>query len=76
MFSAGFVIGTLVASAEDVYGRIVFMRVGMFLAFFGSTFGCLMPEIYSYCIFPAIAGCGVGLYEVAAVTYCTEINKV
>jgi len=69
-------IGTLLAGLEDIFGRIVFVRWGIVCTFIGGTFGSCMPEFYSFCIFPFIAGMGVGLYEVSAVTYCTEINKI
>ena len=75
-FTAGFTIGTLAAGTEDIFGRIVFVRWGIVCTFIGGTFGAVMPEFYSFCIFPFIAGMGVGLYEVSAVTYCTEINKI
>ena len=75
-FTAGFTIGTILAGLEDIYGRIVFVKWGIFLAFLGGTFGSVMPDFYSFCVFPFIAGMGVGLYEVSAVTYCTEINKI
>ena len=75
-FTAGFTIGTLLAGLEDIFGRIVFVRWGIVCTFVGGTFGAAMPDFYSFCVFPFIAGMGVGLYEVAAVTYATEINKI
>jgi len=65
-----------VASLEDVLGRIIFIRWGIFITFIGGTFGSVMPEFYSFCIFPFLAGIGVGFYEVSTMTYATEINKI
>ena len=35
-----------------------------------------MPEFWSFCVFPLLAGIGVGFSEVSAMTYSTEINKI
>ncbi len=35
-----------------------------------------MPEVYSVAVFSLVTGLGVGLFEVAAATYTSEINNV
>jgi MFS family permease len=76
IFNFGFTIGTFGAAFEDVLGRRWFIRSGTLSMLFGTFASAFMPEFWGYCICRMFIGVGVGLYEIALVSFITEINPI
>jgi putative MFS transporter len=76
IFNLGFTIGTFGAAFEDILGRRWFVRIGIAFMFAGTMLSSAMPEFWSYCVCRMMIGIGVGLYEIALVSFVTELNSI